>query len=245
VQDGQSVVAAVGLSFEARIAAGPGVIVLGRGGPDGLAASVERAIRVGCRGIVSFGIAGGLVQQLKAGAYVVGSSVIDVTGERYPTCPHWSARLMRALPGAIHAPIAGSEGPVAHPALKQLLQKKTGAVIVDMESHLAARMAAKHGVAFVALRVVCDPAHRALPSAALAGMRADGSTDGLAVLRGIAGRPSTFPGVMLTAIDAAAARANLQRCRKLAGLGFGLFEPTALPQPEAIPAIPVVESQPA
>ncbi len=245
MQDGHSVVAAVGLAFEARIAAGPGVTVLGRGGRGGLAASVERAIRQGCRGIISFGIAGGLAHHLKPGAYVVGSSVIDVTGERYPTCPQWSARLLQALPGAIHAPIAGSEGPVAHPAVKRLLHKKTGAAVVDMESHLAARLAASHGIAFVALRVVCDPAHRALPSAALAGMRTDGSTDGLAVLRGLAGRPSTLPGVMLTAIDAAAARANLQRCRKLAGAGFGLLEPAAVLQPEAIPVLPVAESQPA
>jgi hopanoid-associated phosphorylase len=243
VQDGHSVVAAVGLSFEARIAAGPGVTVLGRGGRGGLAASVERAIRKGCRGIVSFGIAGGLVQDLKPGAYVVGCSVIDVGGERHPTCPQWSARLLKALPGAIHAPIAGSEGPVAHPAVKRLLHRKTGAAIVDMESHLAARIAAKHGIAFVALRVVCDPAHRALPSAALAGMRADGSTDGFAVMRGIASRPSVLPGVMLTAIDAAAARAKLQRCRKLVGAGFGLLEPAVALQPDVIPAMPVAESQ--
>jgi hopanoid-associated phosphorylase len=245
VQDGQSVVAAVGLAFEARIATGPGVTVLGRGERGGLAASVERAIRQGCRGIISFGIAGGLAQHLKPGAYVVGSSVIDVTGERWPTCPQWSARLLQALPGAIHAPIAGAEGPVAHPAVKRLLHKRTGAAIVDMESHLAARLAARHGIAFVALRVVCDPAHRALPSAALAGMRADGSTDGLAVMRGIASRPSVLPGVMMTAIDAAAARANLQRCRKLAGFGFGLIEPAATPQPEAIAVLTDVESQPA
>lgn len=246
MQDGQFVVAAVGLAFEAKIAAGPGVTVLGRGGRGGLLASVERAIHRGCRGIVSFGIAGGLLQGLRPGAFVVGSSVIDVSGERWPTCPNWSARLLQSLPGAIHAPIAGSEGPVAHPAVKRLLHKKTGAAIVDMESHLAARLAAKHGVAFAALRVVCDPSHRALPSAALAGMRDDGSTDGLAVLRGLAGRPSAFPGVMRAAFDAAAARAHLERARALVGASFGLLpEPVALPEADALPVLADAESQPA
>ncbi len=252
MQDGNSVIAAVGLAFEAKIAAGPGVTVLGRGGRGGLFASVERAIRQGCRGIISFGIAGALDHHLKPGAYVVGSAVIDVTGERHPTCPQWSGKLLLALPGAVHAPIAGSEGPVAHPAVKRLLHKKTGAAIVDMESHLAARLAARHGIAFVALRVVCDPAHRALPSAALAGMRDDGSTDGFAVLRGIAGRPSVIPGVMLTAMDAAAARASLERGRRALGPSFGLIEPAAAAQPEILPALgdalPVMseaESQPA
>ncbi len=251
MRDAKSIVVAVGLGFEARIAAGPGVTVLGRGGRGGLLASVERAIRKGCRGVVSFGIAGGLLHGLKPGAFVVGSSVIDVTGEILPTCPQWSARLLQAVPDAVHAPIAGSEGPVAHPAVKRLLHKKTGAAIVDMESHLAARLAARHGIAFVALRAVCDPAHRALPSAALAGMRPDGSTDGLAVLRGIAGRPSVIKGVMMTAFDAATARASLERGRRLVGANFGLTElaapaTEALPiLADAIPALPAAESQPA
>jgi hopanoid-associated phosphorylase len=248
------VVAAVGLAFEARIAAGPGVVVLGRsGGRVGLVASVEQAIRHGCRGIISFGIAGGLDARLRPGAWVIGSDIIDTSGERWPTCPNWSAKILQALPGAIHAPIAGSDGPVAHPAVKRLLHKKTGAAVVDMESHIAARLAARHGVAFVALRVVCDPAHRALPSAALAGMREDGTTDALGVIRGLASRPSSLPGVLRTAVDAAAARATLQRSRQILGASFGFLEeaagmsqPDALPAlADALPALPSAESQPA
>lgn len=251
MQSSQVVIAAVGLSFEARIAAGPGVTVIGRGGAGGMLASVEKAIRQGCKGIVSFGIAGALVPNLKPGSFVVGSSVIDTNGTHIPTCPQWAGRVLQLVPNAVHAPILGSEGPVAHPAVKRLLHKKTGAAIVDMESHLAARLAAKHGVAFAALRVVCDPSHRSLPTAALVGMRPDGTTDGLAVLRGIAGRPSVLPGVMLTAMDAAAARAGLQRGRRALGATFGLLE-TPMPQidplavlPAAVSELSDVESQPA
>ena len=236
------------MNFEARIAAGPGVTVVGRSGPGGLFASVERAIRQGCQGVVSFGVAGALVPGLKPGSLVIGSSVIDVNGEHLPACAQWAARILKSIPGAMHAPILGSEGPVAHPAVKRLLHKRTGAAIVDMESHLAARLAAKHGIAFAALRVVCDPSHRALPTAALIGMRPDGSTDGLAVLRGIAGRPSVIPGVMLTAMDAAAARASLQRARIALGASFGLLEIAAEPAvglPDAMPILSEAESQPA
>ena len=257
VQDSQFLIATVGLSFEARIAAGPRVTVIGRGGAGGMLASVEKAIRQGCKGIISFGIAGALVPQLKPGSWVVASSVIDVNGEHLPACPNWAARMIQSLPGAMHAPILGSEGPVAHPAVKRLLHKKTGAAIVDMESHLAARLAAQHGIAFAALRVVCDPSHRALPTAALAGMRPDGTTDGFAVVRGIVGRPSVLPGVMLTAMDAAAARASLQRGRRALGASFGLLE-TPAPQeaisvlaeplvmlPDGLPSLPEAETQPA
>jgi hypothetical protein len=53
-------------------------------------------------------------------------------------------------------------------------------------------------------------------------------------------------------MDAAAARANLQRCRRLVGASFGLLDPVAAPQPETITVLPETlpvlaepESQPA
>src|SRR5579872_5516273 len=58
----RSVIALVGLAFEARIAAGPGVLVIcrGRETPDLL----RLAIGAGCRSIISFGVAGGLAPEL-------------------------------------------------------------------------------------------------------------------------------------------------------------------------------------
>lgn len=233
----QFVVAAVGLAFEGRIAGGPGVVVLGRGNEEGLAPSIEKASRNGCRGLISFGIAGGLAPHLRPGAWIVGSTVAEVAGggRQWPTSPQWSAKLLQALPGAVHAPVAGVDAPVAQPAVKRLLHEKTGAAICDMESHVAARLAAAHGLAFAVLRVVADPAHRALPNAALAGMRDDGRTNPAAVLRALALRPASLSALISTAIDAAAARASLQRVRRLVGPSFGLSdcELIPLPRPEA------------
>ena len=238
MHDAQIVIAAVGLPFEGRIAAGPGVRVLGRGAKGGRIASIEAAIRDGCQGIISFGIAGGLAPHLRAGTWIVGSAILDHVGQ-WPTCPQWSAKLIQALPGAIHAVIAGSDAPVAHPAVKRLWHEKTGAVAVDMESHLVARIAAENRVAFAALRVVADPAHRAVPTAALAGMRDDGSSDILGVLRSLAARPSTMPALIRTAFDAATARATLVRCRRTLGPSFGLRDTAVtLPLPAAAPAWP-------
>lgn len=222
------------------------MLVLGRGERGGQARSIEQAIRAGCRGVISFGIAGGLAPGLEPGAWIVGSQIIDRAGRALPTCPNWSARLLEALPGAVHGPIVGSDGPVAHPAVKRLIHKRTGAAAVDMESHVAAEQAMNHGVPFVALRVVCDPAHRALPSAALAGMRDDGTTDGIAVLRGLVSRPSAFLGVMRAAADAAAARTVLEAGRLALGPSFQLVE-EAIPQPPdaALPDLPAAGSQPA
>ena len=55
--------------------------------------------------------------------------------------------------------------------------------MVDMESHHVARLAPAHGLSFAAVRVVIDPAHRAVPEAALAGMLPSGGTSVTAVMR--------------------------------------------------------------
>ena len=61
----RSVIALVGLAFEARIAAGPGVLVVCRGRET--ADLLRLAIGAGCRSIISFGVAGGLAPDLLPG----------------------------------------------------------------------------------------------------------------------------------------------------------------------------------
>ena len=51
------------------------------------------------------------------------------------------------------------------------LHQQTGAIAVDMESHVVADAAARHGVPVAAIRVVIDPAERTIPRSALAGTR--------------------------------------------------------------------------
>src|SRR5262249_41292847 len=151
---------------------------------DGLrtGATLRAEIERGSRGIISFGIAGGLVPRMSPGQWVVASAIVSDAG-RQGTDPEWSERLLRALPGAVHAMIAGSDAPVADPIAKRELHYRTGAIVVDMESHLAARIAAAHGLPFTACRVVLDPAHRNLPPAALQSLRPNGTPNLGAVLR--------------------------------------------------------------
>jgi hypothetical protein len=84
-----------------------------------------------------------------------------------------------------------------------------------------ARLAADHGLAFAAIRVIVDPAHRTVPAAALAGMRPDGRTDPLAVLRALVSAPSQALALMRVASDVFLARNALQRGRRLLGPGLG------------------------
>ena len=213
----RSVIALVGLGFEARIAAGPGVIVICRGRET--SDLLRLAIAAGARSIISFGVAGGLAPELTPGDCVVASAIIDYPVVR-PTDPLWSRKLADMIPDARHGPIMGVNSVVSNPADKRKLHASTRAVAVDMESHLVARLADAHGLAFAAVRVIIDPAHRAVPPAALLAMAPGGNTDVSAMVREILARPSQVSPLMRLAADAIAARAALVRLRRALGPSF-------------------------
>jgi hopanoid-associated phosphorylase len=210
----------VGLAFEARIAAGPGITVICSGDGRNLAASLEHAIALGRCGLVSFGVAGGLAADLRSGSCIVASEIID-ENRRLSTDRAWSRRLLASLPGAVHGPLIGVPAPVSDPQAKRALHVETGAVAVDMESHIVARTAVTHGLPMIAIRVITDPVERALPQSVLVGMRPDGTTDVGAVMRSLVRRPRELPALLRAALDARAARAGLLRGRQLLGPSLG------------------------
>jgi adenosylhomocysteine nucleosidase len=214
----KNVVAVTSLALEARIALGPGLSVICNQGSQ-LVTALEAAIERGASGIISFGIAGGLAPDLAAGDWIVGAGV--KTGQEFfPTDPTWSRKLLKAIPGAMLADIAGVDAPVAEPSEKRRLHAQTGAAVVDMESHIAARIAAAHRIPFAVCRAVIDAAHRALPPAALVGLRQDGTPDVLAVFRSVVQQPNQLPTLVRTALDAGIARRALRRGRRMLGAGL-------------------------
>jgi adenosylhomocysteine nucleosidase len=231
-RDHRAVIVFVGMAFEARIAEGPGIVVFSRDSRRELEATAASAARQGCRGIISFGVAGGLDDALRPGDWVVASSVVHPQGV-FATDQGWSRNLMNAIGGARYAPVLGVEAPVAEPAKKRELHRATGAAAVDMESHVVARLAAAHGLAFTALRVIVDPAHRVIPNAALMGMGAGPRADSIAVLRDVIARPAQASLLIRIMLDALIARSEMQRVRRLLGPHFGLAE---LSQPELGPS---------
>jgi len=200
------VVAVTCLALEARIALGPGVAVICNHASQ-LVASLEAAAKRGAAGIISFGIAGGLAPDLNAGDWVVGSGVRTEQGH-FPTDRGWARALLEVLPSAVHAEIVGTDAPIAEPSEKRRLHLRTGAVAVDTESHVAARIAAAHRIPFAACR----------------------AADVFAVLRSVVRQPSQLPALTRTALDARIAAAALRRGRRLlgAGLGFPYFSEPVL-----------------
>jgi hopanoid-associated phosphorylase len=218
------VIAVCGLAFEAAIAAGPGVVTLCGLGSERLAARLEdlivHEVRQ-CRGIISFGTAGGLDPALPPGACVIADE-IAIHAERFPVDASWLRSLRACLPEATQGTLAGVNQPMHDAAEKARLWQSSGAYAVDMESHRAALIAQRHRVPFAACRVVLDPAHRTLPAAATAGLRDDGTMALMQILRALATRPGQLSALIRLASDAATAKRALRAVRSHMGVAFAM-----------------------
>src|SRR5471032_264169 len=174
------VIAVTGMAFEARIARGPGVESVFAARSDLLERAISEALARGCSGIISFGTAGGLSPELEPGTVIIASSVSGPFGV-LDTDPEWSARLFAAFAGtpleakAVRGTMACVAAPLTGEQQKSSLYRATGALAVDMESHIAGAIATARGLPFAVCRAIVDPAWRSLPSAATAGLRDDGT----------------------------------------------------------------------
>ncbi len=185
-----TVLCASGLAAEARIARAAGFsTVVGAGNRERTAALVESAARQ-AHCLVSFGVAGALAPELRAGDIVISTEVVSADG-RWRAEDPFRARVARLTgeTGAIAGPVFGASQIIATPSEKRLTWKATGAVAVDLESDIVARIAASAGIPFVVVRTIADTAHRELPPAALIPLADDGTPRLARVLASVLRQP--------------------------------------------------------
>ena len=215
--DPRPVLIVTGLVQEARIAAGPGMIVIcSSSDPAQLRALLATLDPTSFRGVISFGVAGGLDPSLKSGDVVVATEVLAgdtrfLAGLALNEEMIASAALKRRR--VVRGGLAGVEQVIAATACKAALHSETGAAAVDMESHIAAAYAAEAGIPFAALRVISDPASRSLPALAKSAIKPNGDIDLRKVLRGLARNPTTLRALVSTGIDFNRALRSLRGCR--------------------------------
>jgi adenosylhomocysteine nucleosidase len=229
--DPRPVLIVTGLVQEARIAAGPGMIVIcSSSDPRQLRSLLATLDASTFRGVISFGVAGGLDPTLKSGDIVVATEVMAgdtrwLAGSALNEELIANAALGRRR--VVRGGLAGVEHVVAGIAKKAALWMETGAAAVDMESHIAVAYATDANLPFAALRVISDPANRALPALARDAIKPNGDIDLRRVLRGVARNPMTLRSLVSTGIDFNRALRSLRGCRDLL-LGDGLAtEPLA------------------
>ncbi|MFM7083848.1 MAG: phosphorylase [Hyphomicrobium sp.] len=184
---------------------------------------IQEAIKQGGVGIISYGIAGGLHPLLKPGNIIIGDTVVD-KNLTFETDLKWRNHLKKIITGSICGKVIGIDQPVTSFSEKNQLYSECGAIIVDMESHIAARIAKVHGLPCVILRVVADHAKREVPEAARQALKPNGTIDFRALIHAIAENPKQMPSVFHLALDFFKAVKSLLRCNRLLGKGFGFFD---------------------
>lgn len=215
--DSRPILIVTGLVQEARIAAGPGMTVIcSSSDPRQLRALLTVFDPSTIRGVISFGVAGALDPSLKSGDVVVATEVM-AGDARWLAGLALNEELITSLAlgrrRVVRGGLAGVEEIVAAQARKAALWIQTGASAVDMESHIAAAYADEAGLPFAALRVISDPAHRALPALARSAIKPNGEIDVRKVLRGVVREPRTLRALVSTGIDFNRALKSLRGCR--------------------------------
>jgi adenosylhomocysteine nucleosidase len=192
---------------------------------DGASTACAKLVSAGATHLLSFGLAGGLDPALPAGTLLLPDTLItpDHTARRVDAT--WHARLVELF-GDQNPRVGrhlGADLAIAAVTDKAAVFAGTAALAVDMESHVLALVADEAGLPFAMIRVVCDAADATVPPAALKAVRPDGSTDILAVLGSLLGRPRQIPALRRLARSAAAAERVLSRCgSRIALIGLGL-----------------------
>jgi len=190
------VVVATGFNREVATIARPGVVAIAGGGaPDRLRAALERAA-AGARGILSYGLTGALADGLEIGDWIVADRLAGALDTA--TDPRWRDALAAALPGARIGGFFADGRMIDTVAEKRRLGVDHDALAVDMESHVAAEVAAQRGLPFAIARIVSDRVDHLLPHAITVSMRADGGVDAAAMAKSLARNPGQVADVART-----------------------------------------------
>jgi len=210
------VILATGFTREVRTVEAPGIVAIAGGGvASKLEERLETAARQGAAGIVSYGLTGGLADGLKVGDWVVGNRIAG--GIDHPCDPAWRDAIAARLPGARIGGFFADGRMIDTIAEKRALGVNHDALAVDMESHVAARVARAHGLPFAIVRIISDEVDHLLPHAITVSMRPDGGFDRTRMRASLAAAPDQMRDVVQTMAQFLTGFRGLRRGAKLMG----------------------------
>ncbi len=218
-----------GLSFEAQtvrrvVKTAKGdtqVYVAGLGAPFAEKV-IGQAKADGARGIISFGVCGGLDPQLPAGSVILPKTILAPT--EIPVDMVWRDHLHKILARQYDIttrPMLTVKETVTSVEEKARLFTRTKACAVDMESSILAAEAVKQNLPFIAVRVIHDPATQAIPAAFADTINLDGRIDIWKLIKGLV---FNWPGAKVLkqmSDNDSQARTNLTGLTRLALPDFG------------------------
>jgi len=189
-------------------------------GPQRAARAAESLLGRGAGALLSWGTAGALSPDLLPGNLVLPNVITTTNGDLYHVDREWRARAVRCLQDRLAIsddPIVESQTIVAGVADKAQLFVRAGAAAVDMESGMVARVAARAGVPFLAIRAIADAADTGIPGDVLNMFGAHGEWRFSAVLPAVLRRPSVVADCLRLLRDVRAAYGSLRQVASLLG----------------------------
>jgi adenosylhomocysteine nucleosidase len=188
-------------------------------GFDAAVKASAMVLEAGAKGLISFGLAGGLDPALAAGCLLLPDEVRSTDSPGVPADAAWRLRVIQALPAAAQPALGGtlwtSRTPILTTDAKAKLFAHSGALAVDMESMAVAAAARAAVVPFLAIKVIVDTALDTLPRAVMA-------LDATGRIRAgqLAGILLRYPGELIALIRLAGRyRTALRVLRKIAAVG--------------------------
>ncbi len=176
----------------------------------------------GATGLVSWGVAGGLLSRLSPGTLVLPDTIIATDGSIYHADPTWHESLCRQLKGHVgldKGPLAESVA-VLSSGEKETLNRRTGAVAVDMESASIALVANEARIPFVAIRSITDTAEMDIPPIVLSFTDEFGRVRVSRLILGIFRRPTELLAMVRLSRNFRVARATLTEVARHTGENF-------------------------
>ena len=168
-----------------------------------LAGGLNESMVAGASGLVSLGTAGAIAPNIDPGTLLLPAQVRWLNGAMAEVDAGWHAQTNASLQrefSVVTKDILHSEEVVQSHA-KQSLFEQTGAIAVDMESGVLARLAQTADIPFLIVRTVLDPANQGVPSVASSSVDRHGHLDAVALSRQLATRPFQLAAVIRLAMQ--------------------------------------------
>ena len=178
---------------------------------------VAQAVEQGAKGIVSFGVCGGLDPSFKAGQVILPDQILT-RGEKPTLYPNaeiktpWCDAILPVIKQDYFvscAPLISVDQPITTVEGKRKLHEQTGACAVDMESGVLAALAKAHGLPFIAVRVVGDVADQSIPPAFDKVLKPNGQLSVFGLIKGLVTKWPGIDVIKKLAKNDGEARANL------------------------------------
>ena len=193
------------------------IVAVAGPGRENAARMANQMVNDGCEVLISWGVAGALSGDYRAGDLILSAQAMTGTGEMLSFDEQLRARFAAAL-GENPMPRPGTVVTVATAAAtardKALLRKRFGADAVDMESTAIAYVARSAAKGYLCIRAIVDNADFNIPSAAFKGLDGNGKLRPLRTVAEALENPTQIPQLIRLARDFRRSVKTLQRAAR-------------------------------